>query len=275
MIRSITSHNGFTLRDLVSYEEKHNEANGEENRDGADWNYSWNCGEEGPSKSLKIEHLRLRQMKNALAMVFFSQGIPMIYGGDECGNSQQGNNNAYCQDNELGWINWENGSLGKKMQDYVIRLSDFRRRYPVFRQKNPLRCSDYLGIGMPDLSYHGKSAWYGEFEPSSRRIGMLYTSDYVTADSGETKAEDYVYVIYNFHGSPKEFALPVLPGKRNWYLVLDTGREESGGFYEEGKEILIEERKTMVVEAYTILVLSGRMCDTNDPALCEAQERRV
>lgn len=105
----LAGHNGFTLMDAVSYDEKHNEANGEDNRDGTDYNYSWNCGEEGPSRKKKTLELRSRQLRNALVMLYLGQGVPVLYGGDEHGNSQLGNNNVYCQDNELSWIKWKPG----------------------------------------------------------------------------------------------------------------------------------------------------------------------
>ncbi len=258
VINYISSHNGFTLADLVSYDEKHNEANGEGNLDGTSYNYSWNCGEEGPTNSRKIRRLRLRQSKNALLTVLLSQGTPFLYSGDEMGNSQQGNNNVYCQDNELGWVSWNNGKAGRMLQDFTKRMIAFRRSHPIFRQPEQLRVMDYLSCGCPDLSYHGNRAWYGGFENPNRHLGMMYAADYVSAGSEGTLSDDYFYVAYNFHGISHEFALPRLPGNRKWHVAVNTAVEEQDGIFEEGQEELLEEQKTMVVTEHTIVVLIGK-----------------
>ena len=258
VVNYISSHDGFTLTDLVSYEEKHNEANGEDNQDGTNHNFSWNCGAEGPGSSPELQKLRLRQMKNGLAMVFLSQGVPLILSGDECGNSQQGNNNPYCQDNEIGWVCWENGEQGQRIASFVKRLITFRMAHPVFRQRQPLQGVDYLCCGFPDLSFHGKKAWYGSFEHSSRSLGMMYAGTYVAANSGGDEKDDVMYVAYNLHGTSREFALPTLPGDKKWHVALHTGREENDGFYEAGQEIQLKEQKRMAVEAHSIVVLTGK-----------------
>ena len=258
VVNYISNHNGFTLADLVSYDEKHNETNGEENRDGADCNYSWNCGEEGPSCSPRIRKLRLRQSKNALAMVLLSQGIPLIYSGDECGNSQQGNNNAYCQDNELGWMNWDNGRMGAALYGFVKELVAFRRNHPALHQKETLRGTDYLCCGFPDLSYHGSRAWYGGFENGNRHLGILYAADYVAANSQGEQKDDHIYVAYNHNSMPQEFALPTLPKEKKWYVAVDTGAEEADGIYAAGQEILLKEQKTIMVKECSIVVLIGK-----------------
>ena len=158
VINYMANHNGFTLMDTVSYDEKHNEANGEENHDGTDFNYSWNCGEEGPSRKKKTLGLRARQLRNAFVLLLLSQGTPLIYEGDERGNSQSGNNNVYCQDNELSWVNWKTGKTFGFLTEYVKKLIAFRRKHPVFHQAKELRMTDYLSCGHPDISYHGKRA---------------------------------------------------------------------------------------------------------------------
>ena len=258
VINYISNHNGFTLADLVSYDEKHNEANGEDNLDGSSYNYSWNCGEEGPSGSRKVRKLRLRQSKNALVMVLLAQGTPLLYSGDELGNSQQGNNNAYCQDNELGWICWNNGKAGRMLQDFTSRLIAFRKSHPIFHQSQPLHVTDYLSCGCPDLSYHGNRAWYGGFEHQNRHLGMMYAAEYVSANSQGSQRDDYFYVAYNFHGIPHEFALPRLAGERKWYVAVDTSREGPQEILEKGQEELLEEQKTVVVPEHSILVLIGK-----------------
>lgn len=258
VINYISNHNGFTLADLVSYDEKHNEANGEDNRDGSDYNYSWNCGEEGVSRSRKINKLRLRQSKNALAMVLLSQGTPLIYSGDECGNSQKGNNNAYCQDNELGWVCWNNGKMGRDLRSFVKKLIAFRKAHPVLHQSQPLRNTDYLSCGLPDLSYHGNRAWYGGFEHYNRYIGMMYAGDYAAANSSKNQQDTMLYAAYNLHWTPHELALPTLPKGKKWYVAVDTGREEQDGILEAGQEMELKEQKTMMVAERSIVVLIGK-----------------
>ena len=160
VINYITCQDGFTLNDLVSYNYKHNEANGEGNNDGCSYNYSWNCGIEGPSRKQWIRQMRERQMRAAFAMLLFSQGVPMIYGGDEIGNSQEGNNNAYCQDNPIGWIDWRGLRKNASMLAFVKKTVALRKAHPVLHMNESMKEADYLGKGFPDLSFHGERAWF-------------------------------------------------------------------------------------------------------------------
>jgi len=251
IVNYMANHNGFTLMDLVSYDEKHNEANGEDNHDGSDFNHSWNCGEEGPSRKKKILEMRHRQLRNAFVFLLLAQGTPLIYGGDEMGNSQSGNNNVYCQDNELSWINWRPGKGEQFLLEYVKRLIAFRRAHSVFRQERELRVMDYLSCGYPDVSYHGKHAWYGDFETPSRSVGILYAGDYAEDDN-------YFFAAYNMHWTPHEFALPSLPGKQLWRIALDTSKENTEGLYPEGEEILLEDQRTITIPERSVVVLTGR-----------------
>ncbi len=251
VINYMANHNGFTLMDLVSYDEKHNEANGEENRDGTDYNYSWNCGEEGPSRKKRILQLRGKQLRNAFALLLLSQGTPLIYAGDEMGNSQQGNNNAWCRDNEQSWIEWRGGTQERMLLEYVKALIAFRKAHPIFRQNKELRMMDYLSCGYPDVSYHGKRAWFGDFENYSRSVGVLYAGNYM---------EDKVsfYVAYNMHWMPHEYALPGLSGEALWRIAIDTGIEGAGAIYQEGQEPILEEQRMITVPERTIIVLTGK-----------------
>ena len=251
VINYMANHNGFTLMDLVSYDEKHNEANGEENRDGTDYNYSWNCGEEGPSRKKRILQLRGKQLRNAFALLLLSQGTPLIYAGDEMGNSQQGNNNAGCRDNEQSWIEWRGGKQERMLLEYVKALIAFRKAHPIFRQNKELRMMDYLSCGYPDVSYHGKRAWFGDFENYSRSVGVLYAGNYM---------EDKVsfYVAYNMHWMPHEYALPGLSGEALWRIAIDTGIEGAGAIYQEGQEPILEEQRMITVPERTIIVLTGK-----------------
>ncbi len=258
VINYMASHNGFTLMDLVSYDEKHNEANGEDNRDGTDFNYSWNCGEEGPSRRKRLLQLRSRQLRNAFVLLLLSQGTPLLYAGDERGNSQSGNNNAWCQDNELSWIQWKTGKLESGILEYVKSLIAFRKAHPIFHQSRELRMMDYLSCGCPDVSYHGRRAWFGDFENYSRSVGVLYAGDYMEKDSQGKGGDDYFYIAYNMHWMPHETALPALPGERTWRTALDTGREGITGIYPEGQEPVLEEQRMVTVPERTILVLIGK-----------------
>ncbi len=254
----LAGHNGFTLMDAVSYDEKHNEANGEDNRDGTDYNYSWNCGEEGPSRKKKTVELRARQLRNALVMLYLSQGVPALYGGDEQGNTQLGNNNVYCQDNELSWIKWKPGKKWEFLEEYVAQLIRFRKKHPVFHQETELRQTDYLSCGHPDVSYHGKRAWLGDFENYSRSVGILYAGEYVSANTGGVKRDDSFYLAVNMHWIPHEFALPKLPGSQVWRLAIDTGRDECSGIFPEDTEEMLTDQRSVTVPERTILVLRGQ-----------------
>lgn len=251
VINYMANHNGFTLMDLVSYEEKHNEANGEENRDGTAFNYSWNCGEEGPSRKKRTLQLRGRQLRNAFALLLLSQGTPLIYAGDEQGNSQKGNNNAWCQDNELSWLEWKTGKQEKALFEYVKALIAFRKAHPILHQGKELRMTDYLSCGCPDVSYHGKRAWFGDFENYSRSVGILYAGEYMENEAS-------FYVAYNMHWMPHEFALPGLPGEALWRIAVDTGSEGAKSIYQEGQEPILEEQRMVTVPERTIMVLIGK-----------------
>src|SRR5204862_115100 len=160
-INFVTAHDGFTLHDLVSYNDKHNEANGEDNRDGSDHNIAWNHGLEGPTDDVKIVDLREQQKRNLLATLLLSQGVPMICGGDEMGRTQQGNNNAYCQDNELSWFDWELSGAQRALLDWTRRLIEFRARHPVFRRTDFLVGDERMGSGAPDVYW---------FRPDGRKM---------------------------------------------------------------------------------------------------------
>ena len=159
IIHFMANYYGFTLADLVSYDTKHNEANGEDNTDGTNHNYSWNCGVEGPSRKKAINKLRHTQMKNALSFLFLAQGVPLLMAGDEFGNSQHGNNNCYCQDNETGWVDWRGLAKNADIYEYVKELIAFRRSHPMIHLEDSMSMLDRFGHGYPDLSYHGEEAW--------------------------------------------------------------------------------------------------------------------
>ena len=255
-VNYVASHDGFTLQDTVSYDFRHNEANGEDNRDGSWQNYSWNCGEEGPSRRRQINAQRLVQKKNALMMLYLSQGIPMLYGGDECGNSQQGNNNAWCQDNPLGWVNYSRKKTDKVFLQFVRQLVAFRRAHPVFSMEKQPRNTDYQAKGVPDLSYHSERAWVVGTEPADRGVGMLYNGAYVEAET-----ESYLYVVYNMYWGEASFALPTLGDGWRWCLMADTRREDT--FLPAGQEEAAPDQKMITVQGRCVQIYCAR--ETSEP----------
>lgn len=222
----MTNHNGFTMYDLVSYERKHNEANGENNRDGEDFNHSWNCGAEGRSRKKKVVALRQRQIKNAFMLLLLAQGTPLILAGDEFENSQGGNNNPYCIDGETTWLNWKKADAAGEIETFVKELIRFRREHPILHMGAQLLASDPLSCGYPDISYHGSSAWYQVLENFNRHIGIMYCSRYAPHADGDTAVAgpfELIYIGYNMHWESHELALPKLPGTAGWTLRLCSG----------------------------------------------------
>lgn len=247
VINYLASQDGFTMMDMVSYDEKHNEANGEDNRDGNAYNYSWNCGVEGPSRKTSIKNLRLRQLRNAFLLLLLSQGTPMIYAGDEFGNSQDGNNNAYCQDNEIGWVDWRAYTRNQELLSFVKEMIAFRKQYKIFHQKEELRSKDYKFLGYPDFSCHSSKAWYTAEDHMTRYVGMMYCGDYVEESS------DYMYVAYNFHWEPHSFALPKLPDGREWFRILSSS--DKNGICEPQQ---LKEQKSSEVKPRSIEIFIGK-----------------
>ena len=256
VINYMATNNGFTLMDMVCYDRKHNEANGENNQDGTDYNYSWNCGEEGPGRKKKLIQMRRQQLRNAVLMLFLSQGTPLIQSGDEFGNSQQGNNNAYCQDNEISWLNWKMQKTNKELLEFVKHVIQFRKEHPVFHMPEEPKLMDYQAIGKPDVSYHGVNAWKPEFENFRRQIGIMYWGPYGRKEDGSQ--DDTFFVAYNLHWEPHEFALPHLPKNQQWKIVFDTSDHSSGGYYGPGEEKELENQKKYVVPYRTIMVFVGK-----------------
>lgn len=250
-VNYITNNNGFTLADLFSYCEKHNEANGEDNADGNNWNYSSNCGVEGRSGKRFVNELRERQMRNAAAILLLAQGVPLLLSGDEFGNSQEGNNNAYCQDNRIGWLNWKRSVKFGWFTDFIAQLAEFRREHPVLTLDRPMELNDYGRKGYPDLSYHGESAWISSFSVDKQAVGMLYCGAYAKKEDGTE--DDFIYVGYNFHNGLSVLALPKLPDQKKWYQVMDTFRGKEA-FPQERVPLVNQQQLTMKAQSVAILV---------------------
>lgn len=255
-INYITNNNGFTLMDLVSYDRKHNELNGENNRDGEDFNNSWNCGVEGKCRKKKIMELRKQQMKNAMMMVLLSQGTPLILAGDEFGNSQQGNNNPYCQDNEITWLNWKNLDANREIFDFVKDLIAFRKQHKILHMGEQLRDMDYKSCGYPDVSYHSDNAWFASFENYNRHFGIMYCGKYAVDSEG--REDDFIYVAYNLHWEKHELALPTLPEGYVWTIAMSS-EQASGNIKKDiGKEAVINSDRSVEVAERSITVLISR-----------------
>lgn len=225
-IHYFTNYYGFTLADLVAYDHKHNRENGEDNRDGNDYNCSWNCGEEGAARRKRVRSLRFRQMKNALCMLFFSQSTPLIFMGDEFGNSQRGNNNPYCQDNPTAWLNWRDLEKNRELYDFFKGLVSLRKEHSILHPAKELKVMDYLSLGYPDLSYHGENAWKPELSFYSRHIGIMYCGKYGVCGKGKEKEEPFYYFAMNMHWEYHELAMPKLPKGLSWKLLFTTAEED-------------------------------------------------
>lgn len=247
-INFLAAYNGFRLADVVSYERKHNEENGEENRDGEENNHSWNCGVEGETRKKSVLALRQRLMKNALAMLFTAQGTPLLFMGDEWGRSSGGNNNPWCQDNEVTWQQWNLKKSEKQLLAFTGKLIALRRSHGVMHQREPLRLMDYLSCGYPDLSYHGKEAWRTNMDYQVRHIGVMLCGKYCVTDG---KEDNCLYMAYNMHWEPHEFALPKLFKDRRWKLLLRT---------DDPKETEENAEETVLPDsvAQTVVIVPGR-----------------
>ena len=232
-INFITSHDGFTLHDLVSYNEKHNQANGEDNRDGHNENLSWNCGAEGPSTDSEIIRLRERQKRNFLASLLLSQGVPMICAGDEIGRTQSGNNNAYCQDNELSWLDWKGEQRGRDLLAFTRYLIELSHQHPVLRRRRFFQGRRIRGSEVKDLSWFrpdGKEMSDDDWDVGlARSLGLRLAGDAIEeVDSlGEPIVDDTLVFLLNAHHETVPFILPAHRTGVRWEIILDT-REPDG-----------------------------------------------
>jgi glycogen operon protein len=255
-INFITAHDGFTLDDLVSYNEKHNEANGEGNDDGESHNRSWNCGVEGPTEDWAVLELRARQRRNLLATLFLSQGVPMLLGGDELGRTQQGNNNAYCQDNEVSWFDWEDADV--VLLEYTRWLINFRKEHPVFRRRRwfqgrAIRGMDDIGWFAADGTEMSEEDWEAGFAKS---LGVFLNGDAIpTLDQrGEPIRDDSFLVLFNAHSEMIDFSVPEKWGER-WSVVLDTAEPLPPSLVPEAEQRLAKAGEWVPVESRSLVVL--------------------
>jgi glycogen operon protein len=254
-INFITAHDGFTLMDLVSYNDKHNEANGHFNSDGDDHNNSWNCGAEGETDDPGIKRLRFKQIKNAAGILLISQGIPMILAGDEMGNTQYGNNNAYCQDNEISWIDWDRLDSHTELFNYYSRMIDFRKKHPILRNNTHLQNRDYVGSGYPDISWHGIKAWQPWTTYHDLTLAFMLDGHHAR---GGTEKDDFIYVAINMHWEMHGFELPQLPYGQAWHIFVNTDMVPPFDIAEPGEEILLDNQDEILVGPRGMVILTGK-----------------
>src|SRR3984885_9788477 len=255
-VNFVTAHSGFSLRDLVSYNEKHNDANGENNQDGNNNNLSWNCGVEGPTDDPNIQALRAKQKRNLLATLLLSQGVPMLYQGDDIGHTQLGNNNAYCQDSSISWVNWDLQPQDRDLLAFVQRLINLRKRHPIFRRRHFFQGRPIKGANIKDvlwLNPAGHEMSEDEWRDSSVRcLGMFLSGQGLdeTDERGRRLSDENFLVLLNAHHEDVEFVLPAYrPGAR-WTAWMDTSRE--GGLrppdtYDSGASYPLQARSMVVL----------------------------
>ncbi len=238
VVNFLADYDGFSLYDNVAYERKHNEENGEDNRDGTDSNFSWNCGMEGESRKKIVQELRRKQLKNALSFLFLSQGVPYLFSGDEFANTRFGNNNAYCQDNAVWNVKWKSNKFSEEILQFVREIIAIRKEHPILHLEGALKAMDASGCGYPDISYHGTEAWRPDTTYISRMVGiMLYGKNLKETE------KDYLYIAYNMHWQSHSLALPKLPKNMKWDIVFDTGGK---------KEISISDENMILTEGRSV-----------------------
>lgn len=256
-INFITAHDGFTLNDLVSYNEKHNDANGEYNNDGESHNRSWNCGEEGPTENEDVIELRKRQKRNLLTTLFLSQGVPMLLSGDEISRTQQGNNNAYCQDNDISWTNWKDAD--HELLAFTQQLIALRKDHPVFCRRRWFQGQPIKGIGLEDIAWFqpdgeemSEEHWTKDFA-KSMAVFLNGRGIHTPGPKGEQIIDDNFYLIFNAHHETIEFKLPGAKYARSWTHLLSTaeGKIEPGEEYPAESVIEVEGRSILLLQQPT------------------------
>ena len=286
-VNFITCHDGFTLWDMVSYNQKHNTENGEDNRDGMNENDSWNCGIEGETDDPQVLLLRTRQAKNLMATLLLSQGVPMILAGDEFLRTQQGNNNAWCQDNELSWVDWTLAEKNKDFLRFTREMIWFRKRHPALRRKGffqgefvkmpimpAVSASDSSLLVMPslkpsihppvppslqglaDIYWHGVEPFGPDFSEHSRTIAYTIDGRFTgREDALETATDNDIYVAINGSDVAMSFKIPPSPQRRRWHRVFDTGLPSPNDYVPEGEGLVVPEGSRYTLSAFSLVVL--------------------
>jgi isoamylase len=254
-VNFVTAHDGFTLRDLISYNDKHNDANGEHNQDGESHNRSWNHGVEGPTDDAAINALRARQQRNFMATLLLSQGVPMLLAGDEIGRSQQGNNNAYCQDNELSWIDWD--TADQDLLYFTVSLLAFRRAHPVFRRRRWFQGRPLHGRDVRDIAWFtpaGQEMSESDWQVGFAKSLMVYMNGNAIPSRGprgEAIIDDTFLLCFNAHYEPMPFTLPESAFGHRWIRVIDTADPDLRSFTRAvgaGEVLRVEDRSVVVLQ---------------------------
>jgi glycogen operon protein len=257
-INFVTAHDGFTLHDLVSFNDKHNDANGEDNNDGESHNRSWNCGVEGETDDIDVIALREQQKRNFLATMFLSQGVPMLLHGDELGRTQHGNNNVYAQDNELSWVDWARARDYQFLTDFVAKVTELRKDHPVFRRRRffngrPVRGTPLEDIGWfkPDGAEMSDEDWESGFAKS---VCVFLNGEGIREPDtrGERLTDQSFLLLFNAHHEALEFSIPDRPGTERWHIVVDThaplATDVDPPAVKSGERVDVEARSVMVLQ---------------------------
>ena len=254
-INFVTCHDGFTLNDLVSYDRKHNRANGEESRDGTNDNISSNYGVEGSTDDPEINLIREQQMKNFLVTLMLSQGVPMLLAGDEFKRTQQGNNNAYCQDNEISWLNWEYAENNGAFLDFVIRLIRFRKDHPVFRRGHFFQGKDMDNNGLRDIHWFDEKLKHPDWN-QKKKHSLAFFLDGSVREAGTQGEDNDFFVVFNAGTRDIKQKIPAPPDRKAWFLAINTCLEGSEGISLPGHEPLVNENVFVVKPRSTVVLLT-------------------
>jgi glycogen operon protein len=258
-INFVTAHDGFTLHDLVTYEKKHNHANGEHNRDGTDENKSWNCGVEGETTDPAIQRLRRRQQRNLLATLLLSAGVPMLAAGDELDRTQNGNNNAYCQDNATSWVEWTRHTDAGDLLSLTRRLLALRNAHPVFRRRAFFLGMPVHGSGAKDIGWFGPKGGEemedGDWSAPGRTLGVFLNGDEIVGRGprGERVVDESFLILLHAAPEPIDFTLPGAPWATGYVMLIDTAAD---GRYEPNLNVL-QPGDAVAMAAYSLVVLSA------------------
>ena len=254
-INFVTCHDGFTLYDTFAYDAKHNDMNGEGNRDGSDDNHSWNCGAEGEVDDDGIMALRHRQIRNALAVLMISHGVPMLLMGDEFGRTKNGNNNTYCHDNELNWLDWNLLEKNADLFRFCKNMVAFRRIHSVLRPRYHLRNCDYVGSGLSDVSWHGVSAWNADWSESAKVLAFMLDGKH--AKNG-TVEDNTIYTAINTYWDALPFELPAPPEGQRWHLFANTSMPSPQDICEPGSEVALDDQNRIIAGGRSVIVLVAK-----------------
>ncbi len=257
-VNFVTCHDGFTLLDLFSYSERHNLANGENNLDGGNKNFSNNYGHEGATEDPYINAIRVRQIKNAISILMISQGIPMVLMGDEMGRTQKGNNNPYCQDNEISWLDWTLLEQNKEIFNFMKQFIHFRKNYPILRYGIHTSKQAIANNHYKPITWHNRRPWHVDWSPNNRAFAVMF-HDYCSTEKQKSISMQYfIYVGMNMDESDHYFELPTLPLLYQWHLFANTYETFPNDVYQPNNEHLLEEQKQFLVPNRTVVTLIGK-----------------